>query len=390
MKKLHWTPSKTTTLSRTLLFSTLALTSLICFVPFMSFAQSESTPERSELLTMMTPAVPIDRVHPKYPISAAKLGDEGWVKFSFVINTEGKVEDVIVMDNEGQRAFVREAKRALKRWRFTPAKDENNENIVSCQNSVQLNFKMGNQGADRKFISLLEESFASMSEGDLVKSTKLINKINKFENKNSTELAWGHYSNMAYAVLNEDEQQTFTSAKRASHYISLKHSSFSEVASLDILQTLLREQIVKQLFSQAKITFNRIEQYDSDYAKKLIISYTPYIQKIDSIIASEEDILVKGKIATKIWSHELVRSKFSIGNINGQVDTLEVRCSNSLSTFSLKADDVFTIPASWNDCRIFIKGDDNATFNLYEISAQRAQLNDKNTDKKADEKTKSS
>jgi TonB family protein len=339
---------------------------------------------------MTTPAVAIDRVHPKYPISAARQGDEGWVKFSFVINTEGKVEDVIVMDNDGHRSFIREAKRALKRWKFTPAKDENNKNIVSCQNSVQLDFKMGNQGADRKFVTLLEQSFASISEGDLVKSTKLINKINEFENKNSTELAWGHYTNMKYAVLNKDEQQIFTSAKSASNYISLKHSSFSEAASLDILQTLLREQIHNQLFYQSKVTFNKIEQYDTDYAKKLITSYMSYMEKIEDLIASEKDILVKGKIAKNIWSHELVRKRFSIGDVDGKLDTLEVRCSNRLSTFSLKADDVFDIPDAWNDCRVFVKGDDNATFNLYEISAKSLKLSDKKGREKAESKPENS
>ncbi|MGB0938243.1 MAG: energy transducer TonB [Colwellia sp.] len=376
MKKLHWTPSKTTAIFRSFLFSTLGAASFICLIPFMSFAQSELTPERSELITMMTPAVAVDRVNPRYPISAARNGDEGWVRLSYVINTEGRVEDVIVMDNEGGRFFVHEAKRALKKWRFTPAKDENNENIVSCQNSVQLGFKMGNQGADKKFIKLLKQSFASIDEGDLAKTAELIDKINKFKNKNSMELAWGHYTNMKYAVLNEDEQQTYISAKKASNYVSLKDSSFSDAASLHIMHNLLRLQIKKQLFSKAKDTFNKIEQYDTDYAKKLMSSFTPYMEQIDSLIASERDILVEGKIANNNWYHKLVRSKFSIGDINGQVDTLEVRCSNSLSTFSLKADDVFTIPDSWNDCSIFVKGDDNASFNLYEISDKSAHLTD--------------
>ena len=376
MKKSHWTPSKKTTFSSSLLSSVLGLTSLISFVPFMSFAQSESIPERSELLTMMTPAVAIDRAAPRYPKSAARDGEEGWVKLSYVINTEGKAENVIVMDNDGHRSFVVAAKRALERWQFTPAKNENNENIVSCQNSVQLDFKMGNQGVNKKFLRLLKKNFASISEGDLAKSKELIDKINQYKNKNSAELAWSHYTNMKYAILEKDEEQVYIMANKLSHYVSFKGATFSKEAKLHIMHNILRLQIKKQLFSKAKVTFNKVEQYDTDYAKKLMSSYTPYMEQIDSLIASEKDILVEGKIANNNWYHKLVRSKFSIGDINGQVDTLEVRCSNSLSTFSLKADDVFTIPDSWNDCSIFVKGDDNASFNLYEISDKSAHLTD--------------
>lgn len=86
-------------------------------------------------------ATPMVRVPPKYPIVAAQKGIEGWVELSFSIDTKGEVIDVMVINSEPKRIFDREAKRALKRWKYKP-KVESGKAIVQSGLTVLLDFKM--------------------------------------------------------------------------------------------------------------------------------------------------------------------------------------------------------------------------------------------------------
>lgn len=80
-------------------------------------------------------ATPIVRIEPKYPVQAARDGKEGWVRLSFTINEAGGVEDVEVLEAQPKRVFDREAKRALRKWKYKP-------NIVDGKPTKQFNMKV--------------------------------------------------------------------------------------------------------------------------------------------------------------------------------------------------------------------------------------------------------
>jgi len=87
-------------------------------------------------------ATPIVRINPKYPIQAQRDGKEGWVKLSFTINEVGGVEDVSVIDAQPKRIFNKEARRALRKWKYKP-KVVDGKPIRRPGLTVQLDFTMG-------------------------------------------------------------------------------------------------------------------------------------------------------------------------------------------------------------------------------------------------------
>ena len=65
-------------------------------------------------------AVPIVRIDPQYPREALMDGTEGYVKFRVLIGPDGGVLDVEVTEAVPGRLFVRNAVRAVRRWKFKP------------------------------------------------------------------------------------------------------------------------------------------------------------------------------------------------------------------------------------------------------------------------------
>lgn len=86
-------------------------------------------------------ATPIVRIEPKYPVQAARDGKEGWVRLSFTINEVGGVEDVDVIEADPKRVFNREAKRALRKWKYKP-KIVDGKPVKQPGMRVQLDFTL--------------------------------------------------------------------------------------------------------------------------------------------------------------------------------------------------------------------------------------------------------
>ncbi|RUO40598.1 energy transducer TonB [Aliidiomarina taiwanensis] len=86
-------------------------------------------------------AQPLVRVEPRYPAAAARDGIEGWVRLRFTINEVGGVEDIEIIEAEPRRVFDREARAALRRWRYA-AKMVDGVPVRQEGMTVQLDFTM--------------------------------------------------------------------------------------------------------------------------------------------------------------------------------------------------------------------------------------------------------
>lgn len=65
-------------------------------------------------------AEPIERIEPNFPSEAQAQGIEGWVLLRFDISEEGKAEKIEVIGAQPRNLFEREAKTAVKKWKYSP------------------------------------------------------------------------------------------------------------------------------------------------------------------------------------------------------------------------------------------------------------------------------
>ncbi|GAB2799957.1 hypothetical protein GCM10027021_24220 [Dyella kyungheensis] len=86
------------------------------------------------------PAVLLRNVPPRYPTTAVRANQEGWVEVTFTVTPEGTVDDVKVVDAEPRHVFDRAATEAVSRWKFQPATQDGNP--VPSQDKRRIVFKL--------------------------------------------------------------------------------------------------------------------------------------------------------------------------------------------------------------------------------------------------------
>ena len=86
------------------------------------------------------PAVLLRNPPPRYPTTAVRANQEGWVEVAFTITPDGSVDDVKVVDAEPRHVFDRAATEAVSRWKYQPATQDGSP--VSSQDKRRIVFKL--------------------------------------------------------------------------------------------------------------------------------------------------------------------------------------------------------------------------------------------------------
>lgn len=94
--------------------------------------------------SLVIPFQILKKAQPDYPRRAYLMDIEGWVKLQFQINENGKPINISVVGGEPKNVFDKAGIKAVKRSRFTPAKNSvTNEAVVSELGTIRFNFSLG-------------------------------------------------------------------------------------------------------------------------------------------------------------------------------------------------------------------------------------------------------
>lgn len=106
---------------------------------------------------------PVKRVEPKYPLEAARAGLFGYVAMRYLVDEQGKVQAIDVVDAYPEKIFNREAIQALKRWRYE-ATDK--KHLLD----VRLDFSLGGLEIVDKVDTFIEQN--QLWQGSLLGSSQ--------------------------------------------------------------------------------------------------------------------------------------------------------------------------------------------------------------------------
>lgn len=314
-------------------------------------------------LSTITVPEPIKRVNPKYPINAARSAREGWARLSFVVDKEGNVNNILVTETSGSKDITKAAVKAAKQWKYKPAM-ENGHPVQQCVNSVQMDFRMskdGTTGATRRFISKYKKARKALADKNYAELEKLLTSI---KNNKYMHLSENNYFQLLSADYAKEKGQKDKQLSHLNRVAMSLNSMGSEKDKLSVLYQVFVLQVELNKFQAAHTTYETLIKLP--VAEPYIEQLSQTIAKVEKVIAGDKNLIIAGNINKDFWYANLVRKEFSLTNIEGSLHTLDVRCANKRHVYTIEEDNTWTLPASWENCSIYVYGEAKTRFNLVE------------------------
>ncbi|MBT1449805.1 TonB family protein [Glaciecola sp. XM2] len=333
-------------------------------------ALSQTPSDKVTRITSFTPPEVLERPRMRFPTEALRNGAEGWVQMSYVIDEEGKVVDPVVEDFSGHRAFRSSALRALKNTRYTPAMKDGKPTEV-CHQSIRFDFTIGGAtGATRSFVYQYKKAEDLFQNGDIEAAEVLVEKMRDNKNRNRYENAWLWNLDALIAAKKDDQVRIARSLSRAissSRSHDEEHKTFSDDYKANLYQRLFVARTNLKQYALALQTYDDIKSLPN--SDELIKPLQPMLAHIEEVSASDKNIAVAITLdEDDQYFHRLLRNKFAFADIQGELETVEVRCETRREKFTIAEDHIWTIPKSWGNCQVFIQGEAQTTFNLVEVA----------------------
>lgn len=349
---------------------------LIALVGFAAATDRHTQGEEAESAVADTwvPAKPIERAPPRYPAEALSERQDGWVMLSYVISATGEVIEPMVEDSSGVEPLERAALRAIRGWRFEPAK-RNGQPVEQSMAKSVLRFQLdgtasGSHDFEREFRRISE----LMRTGDLPAAKSLLDDLEFGGRSNLYEDAWFWWLKYVYLehAKSPDVNDKIIALRRAVGY----EEDYLEPAMFVVAaQNLFSLEVESRDLSAALRTHARLRDSKTakraDRYKSALAILTPIVERIEEIVAGDSVLVVGAEIGDNAyWVHDLLRRSFSVREIMGRVDVVDVRCSQGTKRYySFPLNATWRVPESWGGCGVYIKGETGTRFIFEEYPA---------------------
>lgn len=279
---------------------------------------------------------------------------EGWTLLNYIVDKDGLPKHIEVVNSSSNDKYTKDSIRFLQNYRFTPA-TLNNEKVMSAKSFFMQHNKTvqhtPNEGLSVGFSLRYDRAKKFMFEKNFDETLNVLNQLRDSNAKNLAEQALSAWLHSIYYYHQKDwfaYRDNLLEAYQLRKYLPLD-------MAIKSTQNLMQWQIYQHAYSDAVKTLASIEhikdaKIDTDSSK---VALKSLVDSIDNNAVNEiKTTLSKGKA----WLHVLPRSTISLSTISGEIELAELRCENAWHAFETIEVKAFTIPDSYLNCSILVKG----------------------------------
>jgi protein TonB len=330
-------------------------------------AAAQPPPRESE--TYVEPKV-VTRINPRYPARALANGREGWATMSFVVSRSGEVVEAMIEESSGDEQIAQAALDALLKWRYEPAR-RNGEPVEQAMTKVTIVLQLdGATGARAAFRKRYSEIVEQMEAQNLAAAAASIDEIEAEGRFNLYEDAWFWFLKALYMSVSKSPDLD-ARAQALSRAVS-RGVYLNPELHVTATQQLYAVHAQRGEFGAAIETFERLRDLKAvrtaDNYDAALTAMRPSYDKMLETVHGQSLLTRQAEIGEHdYWVGNLLRRSFTLVDVMGRVDVVDIRCGRGTARFDFtKHDEVWTVPESWMSCGIYIKGQPGTTFTFLE------------------------
>jgi len=105
------------------------------------------------------------------------------------------------------------------------------------------------------------------------------------------------------------------------------------------------------------------------------------VERIKQTINGDGALITNGEISQcnecdsriPFWYHALLRNRFTIDQIDGEVVGIKVLCGNHSVSLAYKPDMEWSVEKGWGECDLLVSGNSGTSFRLIELTKANSE-----------------
>lgn len=347
---------------------------LVAWLIFLAATEAAAQNFETSVDTTGIRARVLEQAEPSFPSGNLRTGQEGWARVNFVVSATGKAIDPIVVDSIGGAPFERATLEALARWRFEadPAGAEIGNNVVEMRYEIYR----GRDMATANFMRRYRRIMTSVAHERTAEAREQLQQTTGLGGWNLYESA------MLSLMAGRIEGQEGDPGDKLEYYRRAlgvdNGAALSADDRDDVLMRILEAEVATGQLGTAQRTLERLENLPG--GERQIDIAGESVSALRSRLSSKEDFVARGKLSracdceegNALWRYTPARPVFAFANVAGGAKTFELRCNESRVRGEVVDGGRHELPASAENCVLFVFGDDGASVELVESRAAGA------------------
>ena len=338
---------------------------LYAFLIFSAFSLQASDDTANIQVATFVPPKLLEQKTPVYPRMALNDGREAWVYLHFLVDVDGKITNIQVIESLGGVVFERAAIRALQESKYAPATLDGEP--ISASRAHKYTFKVDHfpQATTRKFKKMQRSFQKQLAERNQTDAQKQLEEMQTYA-RNLYEFSWLGFAEFVYHQQWGTKEEQLQALKQAVAYeskpIYLPKDVFaSALASKFMLEVKL------QYFQNSLSTYRKILKLNS-ITPDLKSTLTTYSTRVLELKENRTHFAITDQF-DKVgrWNYRLLWNTFALELSNPDSNDLQLSCDRKSVTFKYEPNMKYEAPYASGDCTLFLEGTPHSSITLYQL-----------------------